>query len=303
MNNTRELGRLGHEGETVDLDRGLGGQGATFDQRADAHIMTPPEDEIDALPENEEVRLIAEADAEAAAEAEGEADAQNALLENDVAEGDDPSTDLDPASVHPQRQTGIIAGLAATLEIGSATVLAIARTGENDIVVSIQPQAGKGDAATALPIQVSGTPEEIDAQLLDALAHYVPARQFVNRTAAQVAADTTKAAAAAKKAADERRTTSGNGAKTRPALEKLLVTATPQFCRLDVIDGGGKKHVVSNNKRVELPFGTYAITAKADGYVTETTTVKIEKDKPAKIELSLKRKEPSLLDTIAEATL
>jgi PRTRC genetic system protein E len=206
--------------------------------------------------------------------------------------------DLDPNEVQPQVQTGIVAGLAATLTVGGAIMLAIAKTSDTEILISIQPQASKGDATTALPIQISGTPEEIDANLLDGLAHYVPARQFVNRTVEQIAADTTKAAAAAKKVADAKRAATAPSPKTKIDVQKLLVNATPQFCKLSVLDAGGKKHVVNNNKRVDLPLGTYTITASADGYTNATATVALVKDRPEKVDITLKRDEPSLLDTI-----
>lgn len=209
------------------------------------------------------------------------------------------STDL---TLERIEQPGIITGLAKTLAVSETTLVAITRTKENELLVSIQPSLGKESlAGSTLPLQVIGSPSEIDAQLLDALADYVPARELVRATAAQIAADTAAAAALAKTEAAKKR---ANAASTTPATKAikehtLLVTVEPENAKLvvtTVANGGGHAVAVEPNKRTKVAAGSYGIRVSADGYDTYDQTIQIEKDE--KVSVVLKRPALSLLGAL-----
>ena len=99
-----------------------------------------------------------------------------------------PATDAPPIEpinydVEPAPVTGVIRGLAETIPAKGTLLLAIAKLESGELLVTIQPPKTEKDGDPALPLQVKGTPTEIDAQLVDALAHYVPARKITRPAA------------------------------------------------------------------------------------------------------------------------
>jgi PRTRC genetic system protein E len=181
--------------------------------------------------------------------------------------------------------TGVVAGLAAMTPVGATMMVAIAKTGDDELLVTIIPARGKDEKATsAIPLAVRGTAAEIDAELIDALASYVPARTIALASAESVARETT---AAAKKAADDakasRAKTAGKTAAAAapkpvpPAKPEptLCVAVTPDDATLLVIDEKNVEHVVVAHRKTTLPLGRYTITASKGGYKSTTRTVSI----------------------------
>jgi PRTRC genetic system protein E len=198
--------------------------------------------------------------------------------------------DVEPAPV-----TGIIRGLAETIPAKATLLLAIAKLESGELLVTIQPPKTEKDGDPALPLQVKGTPTEIDAQLVDALAHYVPARNIALKTAEQIARETSERS---KKAADDARNRSkssvnavGSGKKKTPS---LTVTIEPKDATLRVVDGADNTQTVKSGVKAELAKGRYVITVSKLGYETETKAVVVF-DGPQAIAISLKQTDQTTL--------
>jgi PRTRC genetic system protein E len=190
--------------------------------------------------------------------------------------------DCTPKPIVPRAQLGIIRGLAASLAVAGTLVLVIAKVAENELLVTVQPIAGeKEDAASALPIQVNGTPDELDEKLIDALAHYVPAREIVTQTAAEIAQATV--AAAARQKAENIKRQEAYKPKTRTA--QLTVKVTPAEATITVADTTGKTHEVKVGKPTTLPIGKYTIAAAAPNYIANTTTLLLSKNETTELKL------------------
>ena len=110
----------------------------------------------------------------------------------------------------------LIAKLASSIPAKQSLLLAIVRVDDEQLLVTIQPTPTDKDKGTALPLQVKGKPEEIDAALLTALETYLPAREFVIQTAQEVADATKAAAEKAKAEATKPKTPAKPVAKTPP---------------------------------------------------------------------------------------
>jgi PRTRC genetic system protein E len=215
--------------------------------------------------------------------------------ENDdcaVASTDSLQASVVPAII-PQAQPGLIRGLAKGLAINGTLLLAIAKMSETELLVTIQPPAGnKAFGGAALPLQVSGSPEEIDAEMLEALAHYAPAREFVASVAKDVAE---RSAAAAQRTQDEaeKKRVATPASTPKPKSEKLLVTVKPPGAVLIVVNASNAAQNVEIGKRATLPVGKYTITATFAGYETHTASLNLAKAE--KIDIVLKQPEPWLL--------
>lgn len=195
----------------------------------------------------------------------------------------------------PQDQEGIIRGLASTLSVAGTLLLVIAKTAEDQLLVTIQPQCGKEDApGTAVPLQVVGTPEEIDTKLIAELSHFVPARVIATASAKEVADLTAKAAQAqreeaSKKAAETRKSYSA------PKTGALTVKVTPDDATISVKDSNDKEQTpaAANGKTRWLPYGKYTVTASKEGYESQTIPVTISST-AQKPEITLTVAAPSL---------
>jgi PRTRC genetic system protein E len=195
-------------------------------------------------------------------------------------------------------QPGLIRGLAASVPVNGTTLLAITKLSATSLLVTIQPSiADKEAAASAIPLQVTGSPEELDTQLLDALSHFVPARELAIATAEQIANDTAAAAAHAKaEAAKSRTTPSSSSAKpavTKTRQEALTVKTIPADAKITVTDSKDKAGSVEPGKGALLDIGKYTVRVEAAGYDAHTQSITLTK--PDTVVVVLKRAELSLL--------
>ena len=132
---------------------------------------------------------------------------------------------------------------------------------------------------------MKGTPLEIDAQLVDALAHYVPARNIALKTAEQIARDT---AAHAKKTAEEQKKKWSSSSSTSKKTPSLMVKIEPKDATLRVVDGADNEQTVKAGAKTTLPKGRYVITVSKLGFATETKPVVIG-DGPQEVTIALEQ--------------
>jgi PRTRC genetic system protein E len=258
---------------------------------------TPESDATVAQDESEETEDADDADDETADDAD--------TTEEAVVAAEEPFVPSPPLTLTTREQPGIIQGLASSIPIDGSVLLAITKTAENALLITIQPTIDKDNPASAKAIQVTGTPEEIDRDLLGALAHYVPARELVLATAAQIATDTAAAAVHAKAEADKRRTNTSsmakNPAKTaapapKTRQESLTIKALPNTAKITVTDQKGKAGEIKSDTPTNLDIGTYTVLVEADGYAANSQTVRLVK--PQSVVVVLKKTiipQPSLL--------
>ncbi|MFY9781449.1 MAG: PRTRC system protein E, partial [Candidatus Baltobacteraceae bacterium] len=204
--------------------------------------------------------------------------------------------------IEPQAVTGVVRGLADTLRPNETLLLAVTRLDDDQLLVSIQPPRAdkEGAAKSNVPMQVTGTPEEIDTQLVEALAHYVPARKFVIATAEEAARQTAAAAAKEKAEADRRRQERSTGKTSKPTpapkpkTGELLVGLTPRDATLTVTDHAGKEHPVRRGEIAKLPIGAYTIVASKEGFEEAKRTVTIVEDPKQIVAIELAPTAPTL---------
>jgi PRTRC genetic system protein E len=197
--------------------------------------------------------------------------------------------------VEPAPVTGIIRGLAETIRAKGTLLLAIAKLENGDLLVTIQPPKTDKEGDPALPLQVKGTPTEIDASLVDALAHYVPARHIAVKTAEQIARDTADRSKKAAEAAKARTTTSVNaGSGSKKKTPSLTVHVEPKDATLRVVDGADVAQTVKHGVKATVAKGRYVITVAKLGYETETKTVVVG-DGPQDLTITLKQLEQTAL--------
>ena len=222
--------------------------------------------------------------------AEDENDSDDAGGDDDDADDETPNAAAEPAAPvdmtpipppEPRVIVGFVRGLAEMLVAGKGTLLlAIAKLDDEQILVTIQPPEITSSNAPALPpLQVKGTPAEIDEQLLDSLAHYVPAVEFSVKTAAQIAAETAAAATTARTSAATKKpvsTLSSSAARPTPGKTSMLVVkCNKKDAAVAVTDEAGKVHDVTIAKTTSLPRGKYTITVSRDGFASQTKTIKL----------------------------
>jgi len=205
----------------------------------------------------------------------------------------EPEAQSDPINfeVVPAAVTGILRGLAETIPPKATLLLAIAKLERGELLVTIQPPKSEKEGDPALPLQVKGTPLEIDAQLVDALAHYVPARNIALKTAEQIARDT---AAHAKKTAEEQKKKWSSSSSTSKKTPSLMVQIEPKDATLRVVDGADNEQTVKAGAKTTLPKGRYVITVSKLGYETETKAVVVG-DGPQAIAITLKQTDQTTL--------
>ncbi len=216
----------------------------------------------------------------------------NAAAEPEAAAPSEPiNYEVEPAPV-----TGIIRGLAETIPAKSTLLLAIAKLENGDLLVTIQPPKADKEGDPALPLQVKGTPTEIDASLVDALAHYVPARHIAIKTAEQIARDTADRSKKAADAAKARTTTSVNAGSSasKKKTPSLTVRVDPKDATLRVVDGADVAQTVKHGVKATVAKGRYVITVAKLGYDTETKTVVVG-DGPQDVTITLKQLEQTAL--------
>jgi PRTRC genetic system protein E len=261
----------------------------------DEHEDESPESD-DADPQ-EETGEGEDADAQGT-QAEDDAESAGASEENAGIPAE-PFVPSPPLTLTTRQQPGVIQGLASSIPVNGTVLLAITKTAENALLVTVQPTIDKDNAASSKALQVAGTPEEIDRGLLDALAHYVPARELVLASAEQIAKETAAAAAHAKAEADKRRANAP--AKTTPATpaarqEQLTVKALPANAKITVTDQKGKAGEIKSDTATKLDIGTYNVLVEAEGYDSNSQTVRLLK--PQSVVVVLKKTsipQPSLL--------
>lgn len=204
------------------------------------------------------------------------------------AEHDEGDTDATPSSVEtpqPIVLSGIIQGLAASLAVKGTLLLAIAKLSDQEILVTIQPTpAEKESHAAAIPLQVAGSPAEIDANLVSALAQYVPARTLSIATAEAIAQQTAQAAAKAKDDAARR----AEAYKPKPKTGRLRVNVDQKDATLVVTDAAGKTYPVDIRKQSILPVGKYTISVAKEYHDTHTEVVTVGST-PTTIDVTLKQ--------------
>lgn len=196
----------------------------------------------------------------------------------------------------------LIGVLASTLATKQSLLIAIVKTKDNEVLVTVQPTPTDKDNGSAIALQVKGKPEEIDAELVKALESFVPARQFVLKTATEVA-EATKAAAAkgkidapkkpgtaapkaahtatpAKAAASTAGDEAGGGDSEiddeipdEPVARvkanhpgRLTITVDPPDATITALANGQTFTLVSGEEE-NLPIGIHSIKVSKDGYV------------------------------------
>ena len=169
---------------------------------------------------------------------------------------------------------GLFSQLAATLGAGESLTLVLVRAkSQPQLLVTVQPVPITGELnATALPLQIAGTPVALDAQLALRMTAFRAARAVARETTdylAQVKA----AADQAKKTAEDARKKAGKSTPAatptakKPAAEgSLKLEIAPADAMIVVTDSAGKTHPVKNNKDLQLPVGEYTVIVEADGY-------------------------------------
>lgn len=198
-------------------------------------------------------------------------------------DGDAQLVASEPVTVpQPTAPSNIIRGLAESLPANGTLMLVIARLDEHAILVTIQPAVQSEEAAT-IPIQVTGSPDEIDANLVEALAHYVPARKLIITSAAEIAKASASAAQKQKDDAAKRAAAS----KPKPKTNFVTIKVAPKDAKLTVKDSAQKAISVAAGKRTALPLGKYTVLAEKAEFGTETATFTLTAAKVETVELTL----------------
>jgi PRTRC genetic system protein E len=231
-------------------------------------------------------------------EAAAEPEAEDTLEEGELPGEDDPDevTDteatLAPAALLPVATIewpegtlgeGLFSQLAATLGAGESLSLVLARAkGKAQLLVTVQPVPIAGELnATAVPLQINGTPASLDDQLIPQMTAFRAARAVARETTdylGQVKA----AAEQAKKAAEDARkkaskpASSATAAAKKPASDgSLKLEVAPAEAMIVLTDSAGKTHPVKHSKDVPLPVGEYTVIVEADGYTRHEEKITI----------------------------
>ncbi|KQR25675.1 PRTRC system protein E [Deinococcus sp. Leaf326] len=239
------------------------------------------------------------------AEAAAEPEAEDALEEGELPGEDEPDeapdteATLAPTPVLPVATIewpegtlgeGLFSQLAATLAAGESLSLVLARSkGKPQLLVTMQPVPIAGELnATAVPLQINGTPASLDDQLIPQMTAFRAARAVARETTdylAQVKA----AAEQAKKAAEDARkkaskpASSATAAAKKPASDgSLKLEVAPADAMIVLTDSAGKTHPVKHNKDVSLPVGEYTVIVEADGYTRQEDKITIRSNAQTK---------------------
>jgi PRTRC genetic system protein E len=197
---------------------------------------------------------------------------------------------LDPAAIQP-----VFAGLASIIPPKGTLLLAIAKLSNGELRVTVQPPPAEGEPSeTVLPLTVTGSVAELDADFVAAFAQYKPARDYASASAAEIARATKVAADQTRIDAEARRkkTTTPTGAR-KPS-GTLTVTTTPTNAVIKVAANDGKTHDAKSGQKLTLAVGKATITATLAAHNTKLATVTIASGKHEALELTLPAAEPSL---------
>jgi len=157
----------------------------------------------------------AEADGEDDESSDGEQDG-----EDETAAAEAATPEIEPAPTAPEEPevqlssavtpwneahigSGLISGLASTMNKSEVMQLIICRTGAETLMVCIETKKIDGEQGEPHPgLKVTGTPLELDNGLVGAMPVYAQARQVVRDSATEYLQSVIKTTTAAKKAAD-----------------------------------------------------------------------------------------------------
>ena len=196
---------------------------------------------------------------------------------------------------------GLLSQLAQTLQSGDMLSLVLTRR-KDELLVTVMPKPGKNElAATAIPLQVCGTPKLLDRDLAGALEGYKAGRRVARDVAAndyaqavQSAADASRKASAAAKA--KATSKPGPAATPKPApAEKAPLTGVvfaqvrPKDALLVLSDKAGKTYPIQTDTKTTLPLGDYTLTADAPEHLSATATFTLKAGKEEKPALVLPR--------------
>jgi PRTRC genetic system protein E len=201
-----------------------------------------------------------------------------------------PMPPLDPAHIQP-----VFAGLASIIPAKGTLLLAIAKLANGNLRVTVQPPpAADEPAETVLPLTVTGTVEELDAEFVNAFAAYKPAREYATASAAEITRATKVAADHARADAEAKRNKTSSSTVGRKPAGTLIVTTTPPNAAIKIAANDGKTHDANSGQKVALAVGKATITATLAGHGTKLATVTIANGKTETLELTLVQALPSL---------
>jgi PRTRC genetic system protein E len=208
------------------------------------------------------------------------------------------STPIAMPSLEPVAIQGIFRGLAMIIPEKTTLLLAIAKLANGDLRVTVQPPPAPDEPAeTVLPLTVTASAEDLDAEFVNAFSAYKPARDYATASAAEIARATKAAADKTRLEAEARRkktasTTSPSGARKPSGM--LIVKTTPATAAIKVAANDGKTHDVTSGGKITLAVGKATITATLAGHNSRLTTVTIANGATETVELELPACEPSL---------
>ncbi len=240
----------------------------------DVQTHDEPEDDVE-----EETSADAQADTQVSEGGEDAARQAQEILERKI--------DVPDA----EAVNGIIQGLAKMIPLKGTALVAIAKLSDDVLLVTIQPARGENESAeTVIPLQVKGSPSEIDAELVAALADYVPARELALRTAGEIKEATALAAqaqkdAAAKKAAETRKSRTS----APPKNATLNVSVTPADATIRITGSDGKEQTIPNGKNTYLAAGKYTLEVSKPEHDTHTASLTLVAFKTERCEITLKQ--------------
>jgi PRTRC genetic system protein E len=197
---------------------------------------------------------------------------------------------LDSAPFQP-----VFAGLASIIPTKGTLLLAIAKLANGDLRVTVQPPPAPDEPAeTVLPLTVTGTAEELDAEFVNAFAVYKPSREYATASAAEIARQTKVAADKARNEAEARRNKTTTSSVGRKPSGTLTITTTPADAAIKIAANDGKTRDAKSGQKLTLPVGKATITATLAGRNTKLATVTIANGKDETLALDLPAAEPSL---------
>ena len=252
----------------------------------------------------------AELEAEAADDAEPEEEAPEPQDEDAPAEptpapdapprGGAPAPRTDPAWPDGALGPGLLSALAATLASGDSVQLNLTRAG-GQLHVTVTPKRVLGEPGnTAQPLVASGTPAELDAEMLPALGLYAAARQTARDAANELLRRTFDAAEQAKAAKPKA------GAAARPGTAQLaeeqrlkqqatLTVQAPEASVITVTEAKGGTQVLQLGSALRFDPQKVTVRAELDGHEPYTTVLTLKAREEKLVQATLKPIEQSAL--------
>lgn len=209
----------------------------------------------------------------------------DSAITDTTADAEAPATSL---IVH---DTGIIAAFATIIHPGGTLLLSIGRRKDGDtLIVTVQPPKNENDKdLTVVPFQVSGTADDLDAQLAEAVQTYVPARDLALR---DVNAAATIMKANAKQVKTNASTPKPATSVNAPKPAKLVVSITPPDADVTIMatDRTGKAHAIISDVSTELPPGRCSVKITGEGFDDVSRDVTLAGDKTETVTVTLVEK-------------